>query len=133
MLLTSVSGVEQAVLALAEGADLLDVTGCPPGTAAAIGARYPDAVWPGTPAGPDPAAEPGPPGPAALVDADLVAARGAGGDATVAAVAAVAAVSTWLGVATVRTRHVRAARRAIDMTASIAGRRPPALTTRGLA
>ncbi len=127
------SGVDQAGLALAEGADLLDVSGCPPETAAAIGARYPGAVWLGAPAGPAPGAEPGPPGPAALVDADLVAARGAGGDAPVAAVAAVAAISTWLGAAAVRTRHVRAARRAIDMTASIAGRRPPSLTTRGLA
>jgi dihydropteroate synthase len=125
--------VDQAGLALAEGADLLDVTHCPPETAAAIGARYPDAVWPGTPAGPDPAAAPGPPSPAALVDADLVAAGVAGGDAPVAAVAAVAAISTWLGAAAVRTRHVRAARRAIDMTSSIAGHRPPALTTRGLA
>jgi hypothetical protein len=133
VLLTSVTGVDEAGRALGDGADLVDVTGCPPQTAAAIRARYPDAAWPGTPAGPDPAAEPGPPGPSALVDADAVAARGAAGDAPVAAVVAVAAVSAWLGAAAVRTRHVRAARRAIDMTASIAGRRPPALTTRGLA
>jgi hypothetical protein len=133
VLLAAVTGLEQAGRALADGADLVDVTGCPPRAAAAIRARYPAAVWPGSAAGPGPSAEPGPPGPAALVDADLVAAPGAGGDAPVAAVVAVAAVSTWLAAAAVRTRHVRAARRAIDMTASIAGRRPPALTTRGLA
>jgi hypothetical protein len=133
MLLTGVSGVGEAHRALAGGADLLDLTHCPPKAAAAVRARYPDAVWPGAPAGPDRTAEPGPPGPGALVDADLTAAAGRGGDAPLAAVVAVAAVSTWLGAAAVRTRHVRAARRAIDMTASIAGRRPPALTTRGLA
>jgi dihydropteroate synthase len=58
---------------------------------------------------------------------------GTAADTPVAAVIAVAAISTWLGAAAVRTRHVREVRRAIDMTASIAGTRPPALTTRGLA
>lgn len=131
MLLAAVTGLDQAGRALADGADLIDVTRCPPRAAAAIRARYPAAVWPGSAAGPDPSAEPGPPGRAALVDADLAAAA-EGGGAPVAAVVAVAAVSTWLAAPAVRTRHVRAARRAIDMTASIAGRRPPALTTRGL-
>jgi hypothetical protein len=53
--------------------------------------------------------------------------------APVAAVVAAAAILTWLGAPAVRTRHVVAVRRAIDMTGSIAGTRPPALTTRGLA
>lgn len=53
-------------------------------------------------------------------------------DAVNAAVAA-AAVCAWLGVAAVRTRHVRAVRRALDMTASIRGLRPPAWAVRGLA
>jgi hypothetical protein len=128
--------MEEASRVLGAGADLLDVTGCEPRAAAAIRARYPGEVWPGEvwPGAPAAAipAESGPPGPAALVDADLAAARD-GGDAPVAAVIAVAAVSTWLAAAAIRTRHVREVRRAIDMTATIAGRRPPALTIRGLA
>jgi hypothetical protein len=70
-----------------------------------------------------------------VVDADLVAAPPGTPpeDAPVAAVVAVAAISTWLGAAGVRTRHAPQVRRAIDMTSSIAGTRPPALTTRGLA
>jgi hypothetical protein len=70
-----------------------------------------------------------------VVDADLVAAPAGTPpeDAPVAAVVAVAAISTWLGVAGIRTRHVTQVRRAIDMTSSIVGTRPPALTTRGLA
>jgi hypothetical protein len=125
--LTSVDGLHQAGRALADGADLIDVTRCERDVAAAICARYPDAACT------DPPGEPGPPGPAALVDADLLAAGNTTGDAPVAAVVAVAAISTWLGAATVRTRHVRPVRRGIDMTASIAGTRPPTLTTRGLA
>jgi hypothetical protein len=46
---------------------------------------------------------------------------------------AAAAVCAWLGVTAVRTRHVRAVRRALDMTASIRGLRPPAWAVRGLA
>ena len=51
----------------------------------------------------------------------------------VASVVAVAAVSSWLGAAIVATRQVRAVRRALDMTASIQGTRPPARALRGLA
>jgi dihydropteroate synthase len=50
-----------------------------------------------------------------------------------AAVIATAAVCTWLGAPLVRSRHTRAVRHAIDMTASIAGNRPPSRTVRGLA
>jgi dihydropteroate synthase len=46
---------------------------------------------------------------------------------------AAAAVCAWLGVAAVRTRHIREVRRALDMTASIRGLRPPAWAVRGLA
>ena len=83
---------------------------------------------------------------AALVDADrgafLAAARQAptgwpaaghreGGDDS--GVLAIAAVSSWLDAAAVRTRHARSARRALDMTASIRGLRPPSRAVRGLA
>lgn len=70
-----------------------------------------------------------------VVDADLVAAPPGTPpeDAPIAAVVAVAAISTWLGASGIRTRHATQVRRAIDMTSSIAGTRPPALTTRGLA
>jgi hypothetical protein len=40
------------------------------------------------------------------------------------AAAAVAAIATWLGAAAVRSSHVTAARRAVDMTGSIRGTRP---------
>ncbi|MGO9294813.1 MAG: hypothetical protein ACLP52_13225, partial [Streptosporangiaceae bacterium] len=53
--------------------------------------------------------------------------------AAVAAVAAIAAISSWLEVTFVATRDVRAVRRALDMTASVRGTRPPARTVRGLA
>jgi hypothetical protein len=124
-LLLGVAGDPQrAAEARAEGADLIDVRGAAPGTLAAIRASLPgDALWAG------------PPGDVA--DADRLAA-GAGtadpaGPVGPAAVIATAAVCTWLGVPLVRSRHIRAARRAIDMTASIAGRRPPSRTVRGLA
>jgi dihydropteroate synthase len=48
-------------------------------------------------------------------------------------VVAAAAIGTWLGMPVIRSRHTRAARRAIDMTLVIAGTRPPARTLRGLA
>jgi hypothetical protein len=86
-------------------------TGTGTGTGAATGAR------PG-PASPDEAtprdAPPGdaPPGAAAL---------------------AVAALSGWLGAAVVRTRHPQPVRRALDLTDSVRGVRPPARTVRGLA
>ena len=126
----------QAALARAEGADLIDVRGATPGALAAIRASLPAGVlWT------DPRADP--------LDADKLAAaagvarqsraacRGAAvgpaGRVTPAAVIATAAVCTWLGAPVVRSRHTRAVRRAIDMTASIAGRRPPSRTVRGLA
>jgi hypothetical protein len=46
---------------------------------------------------------------------------------------AVAALSGWLGAAVVRTRHPRPVRRALDLTDSVRGVRPPARTVRGLA
>lgn len=48
-------------------------------------------------------------------------------------VQAIAAVSSWLGATVVRTRHAAGVRRALDMTASIRGLRPPARAVRGLA
>ena len=121
----------QAALARAEGADLVDVRGATPEALAAIRASLPaDVLWtdPRTdPLGADP------------LDADQLAAAGtarrggAAGQVTPAAVIATAAVCTWLGAPVVRSRHTRAVRRAIDMTASIAGRRPPSRTIRGLA
>ena len=80
-----------------------------PGTSAGPGATSPDS---GT--SPDEAAIPGdgPPGAAAL---------------------AVAALSGWLGAAVVRTRHPQPVRRALDLTDSVRGVRPPARTVRGLA
>jgi hypothetical protein len=106
---------QQAALARAEGADLIDVRGATPEALAAIRASLPAGVlWT------SPRADP--------LDADKLAAA-----ATPAAVIATAAVCTWLGAPVVRSRHTRAVRRAIDMTASIAGRRPPSHTVRGLA
>lgn len=121
-LLTPVSSPAEADRAVADGADLIDVTGLTGHTVAAIAARHPDArLWTGSPA---------------AVDADSIAMAASGPPAPsgpAAAVVAAAAISTWLGVPVIRTRHVVPVRRAIDMTLSIAGDRPPALTTRGLA
>jgi dihydropteroate synthase len=50
-----------------------------------------------------------------------------------AAVLAVAALSGWLGAAVVRTRHPQPVRRALDLTDSVRGVRPPARAVRGLA
>ena len=52
---------------------------------------------------------------------------------SLAGVEAVAAVCGWLGASVVRTRHVTEVRRALDMTETIRGTRPPAWTIRGLA
>jgi hypothetical protein len=110
---------QQAARARAEGADLIDVRDAIPGALAAIRASLPAGVlWTDTGA--------------AALDADRLAGNLAG-RATPAAVIATAAVCTWLGAPVVRSRHTRPARRAIDMTASIAGRRPPSRTVRGLA
>jgi hypothetical protein len=115
-LVTPVIGVADADHAIAEGADLVDATGLTWQTAAAIRTRHPGTrLWTGSPA---------------AVDADRIAAVAGGSPA---GVAAAAALSTWLGAPAIRTRHTAAARRAIDMTLSIAGDRLPALTTRGLA
>jgi hypothetical protein len=115
-LLTPVSDAAETGRALARGADLIDVTGLTGQAVAAIRSRQPGArMWTGSPA---------------AVDADSIAAGAA--DPLAAAVAA-AAISTWLGAEVIRTRHVVAVRRAIDMTLSISGDRLPALTTRGLA
>ncbi len=62
-----------------------------------------------------------------VVDAD---AHGGSGQA---GVIAAAAVSCWLGAAAVLTTRPGPVRQALDMTASIAGRRPPARAVRGLA
>jgi hypothetical protein len=115
---------QQATRARAEGADLIDVRAAAPRALAAIRASLPGVVlWAG------------PPGD--LVDADRLAARAGAADpdgqARPAAVIATAAVCTWLGVPLVRSQHTRAVRRAIDMTASITGARPPSRTVRGLA
>jgi hypothetical protein len=116
------SDPRQAALARAEGADLIDVRAATPGALAAIRASLPAAVlWTGSP---------GDPLDADPLDADRLAAAAAKSEA---AVIATAAVCTWLGAPVVRSRHTRAVRRAIDMTASIAGRRPPSRTIRGLA
>lgn len=86
-----------------------------PGTGARPGGASPDrGTAPDGGTSPDEAAIPGdgPPGAAAL---------------------AVAALSGWLGAAVVRTRHPRPVRRALDLTDSVRGVRPPARTVRGLA
>lgn len=122
VLVAVVDGPDQAARALAEGADLIDASACTPEALAAILTRLPaTALWTGVPANP--------------VDADPRSPEPAspGGGAPLATVAARAAIGTWLGAAAIRTRHARAARRAIDMTASVRGTRPPALTVRGLA
>jgi len=109
---------QQAAKARAEGADLIDVRGATRGALAAIRASLPAGVlW--TDQRTDP------------LDADELAAKA--GVAGHAAVIATAAVCTWLGAPVVRSRHTRAVRRSIDMTASIAGHRPPSHTVRGLA
>ena len=126
----------QAALARAEGADLIDVRAATPEALAAIRASLPaDVLWT------DPRTDPlcADPLSAGLLDADQLAAAGAArrggaaGRVTPAAVIATAAVCSWLGAPVIRSRHTRAVRRAIDMTASIAGRRPPSRTVRGLA
>jgi hypothetical protein len=55
------------------------------------------------------------------------------GGPDLAGVIAAAALSAWLGAAAVLTAHPGPVRQALDMTASIAGRRPPARAVRGLA
>lgn len=135
-LIATAASVAEAARALAEGADLIDVGRCGPDVAAAVRAAYPEAT--GTTVGAHAVAAAHPEAAGTTVDADAIAAACAGPaglrhEPPVAAVIAVAAVSTWLGAPAIRSSQVRAVRRAIDMTASIAGTRPPALTIRGLA
>ena len=121
---------QQAARARAQGADLIDVRGATGEALAAIRASLEAGVlW--TDARADP------------LDADRLAAKAGAarraaaadpaGQVTPAAVIATAAVCAWLGAPVVRSRHTRAVRRAIDMTASIAGHRPPSHAVRGLA
>jgi hypothetical protein len=77
---------------------------------------------------------------AVLVDADRAAALAAGDAGAegrradeVPGVVALAALACWLGATAVRTRQVAPVRRALDMTESIRGIRPPASAVRGLA
>jgi hypothetical protein len=82
---------------------------------------------------------------AAVVDADDAAAqaqgapgRADGGDTgghveDDVSVLAIAAIASWLGAAAVRTHLIGQVRRALDMTASIRGLRPPERAVRGLA
>ncbi|MFS1300432.1 hypothetical protein [Streptosporangium longisporum] len=58
--------------------------------------------------------------------------RGDGPDAEAAELAA-ASICAWLGARVFRTGRPGQVRRAVEMTESLAGRRPPALTRRGLA
>jgi hypothetical protein len=124
LLLAVVTGPADAASAVADGADLLDVSGCGEQARAAIRQDCPGALlWDGPGDGHEP------------VDADLIAATVAGtapGAEPVAGAVAAAALGAWLGAALVRTRHVLAVRRALDMTATIVGTRLPALTVRGL-
>ena len=96
---------------------LVDLPGTgarPGGTAPDDGTSLDDGTAPNDGTAPEEAAIPGdgPPGAAAL---------------------AVAALSGWLGAAVVRTRHPQPVRRALDLTDSVRGVRPPARTVRGLA
>lgn len=56
-----------------------------------------------------------------------------GGDGGEAAELAVASVCAWAGARVFRTDRPGQVRLAVEMTESLAGRRPPALTRRGLA
>jgi hypothetical protein len=114
-LLAAIGSASDAGRAIAEGADLLDVTGLSGQAAAAAGGLVPGmALWRGSPA---------------AVDADSL----SGDPGSPAGAVAAAAISAWLGAPVIRTRHVAPVRRAIDMTLSVAGSRLPALTTPGLA
>jgi hypothetical protein len=124
LLLAVAADPQQAARARADGADLIDVRAATPGALAAIQASLPGTLlWTG-------------PADAEPFDADVWPAGTGSGPApagSLPAVIAAAAIGTWLGVPVIRSRHTRAARRAIDMTLAIAGTRPPARTIRGLA
>jgi dihydropteroate synthase len=134
----------QAALARAEGADLIDVRGGSPGALAAIRASLPASVlWTGSRGDPLDADRLAAAGTHRMTSQDATTgqdaatsrdgATGRDGQALPAAVIATAAICAWQGAPVVRSRHTRAVRRAIDMTASIAGSRPPSRTVRGLA
>ncbi len=144
------SDPDVAEAACAAGADLVDDPGGADGARlAAVAARHgaalvcaPEAVAGALAAGvradgvlvADRAAEPGP---ATRAAARLAAAghpvlvRLPGPPLAGAALTATA-LSAWLGARVFRTTEVAAARQALDMVASIAGHRPPAVAVRGL-
>jgi len=129
-LLAVASGPEQAARARADGADLIDVRAATPGALASIRASLPSAVlWPGQAGTGSTRPEP--------FDADRLAGPPAISPPPAgpppASVVAATAIGTWLGMPVIRSRHTRAARRAIDMTLVIAGTQRPASTLRGLA
>ena len=98
----------------------------PAGLIAALAGAYPVLVdLPGT------GARPGATSPHSGTSPDEAAIPGDGPPG--AAALAVAALSGWLGAAVVRTRHPQPVRRALDLTDSVRGVRPPARTVRGLA
>jgi dihydropteroate synthase len=98
----------------------------PAGLMAALAGGYPVLVdLPGTGARPGETA----PGDGTAPDEAAIPGDGPPG----AAELAVAALSGWLGAAVVRTRHPQPVRRALDLTDSVRGVRPPARTVRGLA
>jgi hypothetical protein len=110
VLVAAAGSLDEADRAIAAGADMIDGSSLDARDVAALRARHPGlALWHGSPA---------------AADADRA--------GTAAAVVATAAVLAWTGTAAIRTRHVLPVRRAIDMACSIAGIRPPAITTRGL-
>jgi hypothetical protein len=111
LLVAAVATADEAEQAIAAGADMIDGTGLSEQDVSALRDRHPGVpLWHGVPA---------------AANADQAGNR--------AAVVATAAVLAWLGTGAIRTRHVLAVRRAIDMTCSVAGTRLPAITTRGLA
>lgn len=67
-----------------------------------------------------------------VTPARLAAPTGGERDAEAAELAA-ASICAWAGARVFRTNHPRQVRLAVEMTDSLAGRRPPALTRRGLA
>ena len=130
LLLAVADGPGQAARAWADGADLIDIRAATPGELASIRASLPSAVlWPGQAGTGSTRPEP--------FDADRLAGPAAISPLPAgpppASVVAATAIGTWLGMPVIRSRHTRAARRAIDMTLVIAGTQRPASTLRGLA
>ena len=178
-LMVTAGTAAEAIRAVAEGADLIDLTGAPPAEVAEFRQAHPGVpVCAGAGAGAadltrtpsiaaggqarlicatqEEAARSGLPPDRLLVEtppAGLLAALAAGypvlvnlpdrpataptppeaGGPPGAEALAVAALSGWLGAAAVSTRHPLPVRRALDLTDSVRGTRPPARTVRGLA